>query len=624
MNLILIVFLPLLSSLICGLFGSKLPQKIIGFFASFILLISSLLSINLFLGSISNNYVAHIRLLEWISVGSLKIGWAIYADHLTLLMYAVVCIVSTVVHIYSIGYMQDDERFSLFFSYLSLFTFFMLMLVSADNLVQMFFGWEGVGLCSYLLIGFWYTKDSAAVAAKKAFIVNRIADVALMIGILIIYHQYSSFDFADVKAHQTLLTKIPIEFVGLKFSLLDLTCLLIFIGCMGKSAQIGLHVWLPDAMEGPTPVSALIHAATMVTAGVFLVARLHFLFSQSHSISLLITVIGALTCFMAALIAILQTDIKKIIAYSTCSQLGYMFIACGTKAYHIAIFHLATHAFYKATLFLSAGNIIHGTGYQELEKIGNVKAKMKITFLLFLVSSAAIMGVPPFAGFYSKDLILEHAYSNNNLAFVLGVLTAFYTGFYSTKILRNIFTTQDANLNERAHEASMVMIMPMLVLLFGSIFAGYFGMHFMHISEYKGYLKELFVIDLGAHNQGDHEVPMYVKIAPLIVSLLGGIFGYIYPKITEQKSLLLRLVKNKFYFDEMYECLIVGTIKNIALISTLFDTYVVDKLGPKNIVSLVGYLSGKVSKYHTGYIFTYGFYILLSLLCITIYFVTNF
>jgi NADH-quinone oxidoreductase subunit L len=560
---------------------------------------------NLFYQSLSTPNLSHVKLLTWVKFDDFCADWSIYADHLTLIMYVVVCTVSSVVHIYSIGYMKDDARFNIFASYLSLFTFFMLMLVSSDNMLQMFFGWEGVGLCSYLLIGFWYEKESASLAAKKAFIVNRLADVALMIGILIIYKHYNSLNFADIANNKQLLANSSFQIFGL--SLLDATCLLIFIGCMGKSAQIGLHVWLPDAMEGPTPVSALIHAATMVTAGVFLVARLNFLFEQSEYISLFIATVGAITCVFAAVIATAQTDIKKIIAYSTCSQLGYMFIACGLKAYHAAIFHLATHAFYKAALFLAAGNVIHGTDEQDIYKIGNVAAAMKVTFLIFLISSAAIIGLPPLAGFYSKDLILEYAATLNVAAFSFGVFAASCTGFYSVKILKNIFATSPKN--NHAHEADLVMLLPMFILLLGSIFAGYFGIHVLNIEGQAGYFADVFKVQ-----QVEEGTNIYVHYAPLISGIIGCLLGYLFAG--NKRS--LKIIENKFYFDEIYDSCIVQVAKIIALLSALLDTYVIDKMGPRNSVSAASYLSRKVSSAHTGYIFSYATWILVSVLGIAI------
>jgi len=376
---------------------------------------------------------------------------------------------------------------------------------------------------------------------------------------------------------------------------------------MGKSAQIGLHVWLPDAMEGPTPVSALIHAATMVTAGVFLVARLNFLFEQSEHISLFIATIGAITCVFAALIATAQTDIKKIIAYSTCSQLGYMFIACGLKAYHAAIFHLATHAFYKAALFLAAGNVIHGTNEQDIYKIGNVAAVMKVTFLIFFISSAAIIGLPPLAGFYSKDLILEYASQLNIAAFSFGVFAAACTGFYSVKILKNIFATSSKN--DRAHEADLVMLLPMFVLVLGSLFAGYFGIYAMNISAQGGYFADVFKVS-AIEESGN----IYIHYAPLISGLAGCLLGYLFAG----NRAWFKIIENKFYFDEIYGSCVVQVANVVALLSALLDTYVVDKVGPKNSVSAANYLSSKVSAAHTGYIFSYATWILLSVLGIAI------
>lgn len=611
-KLLAIIFLPLLSAIFCASLKNILSKRFVGIAASLLISAAALLALDLFIGSLSQRYFVHIKLFSWLQIGASDVSWSIYADHLTLVMYLVVCCVSAVVHIYSIGYMFDDPRFNLFISYISLFTFFMLMLVSADNLLQLFFGWEGVGLCSYLLIGFWYTKDSASSAAQKAFIVNRGADVAFLIGILIIYKGCASFDFAIIAGSIAGLQNI---FVAGSFSLLDLSCLLLFIGCMAKSAQIGLHVWLPDAMSGPTPASALIHAATMVTAGVFLILRMHLVFESSLVISRFIACIGSVTCLVCALIALTQSDIKKIIAYSTCSQLGYMFIACGINAYHAAIFHLATHAFYKAALFLCAGNVIHGTGQQELSSIGNVRGKMKITFVFFLVASAAIVGIVPFAGFYSKDLILEYAHEISSLLFLLGVLAAFYTGFYSIKILKNIFMS--AKVNDHAHEASLVMLLPMLLLIFASITSGYFGVHFMHLDKLDGYFGHLFTIKVIAK-------PGLSSFMPLLSGLFGALFGYIYAAGTgDYKSAILKAAVSKFYFDEIYNTLIVKSIENIAIIIALFDKYVIDKLGPSSAVLILDNLSKMLSRCHNGYIFSYSLWILLSLFVLTTYLVIN-
>jgi NADH-quinone oxidoreductase subunit L len=608
-----IILLPLISAIFCAIFKNTSYKRLIGAIASLFISISAILAINLFTSSLSQNYLFHVKLFSWLRIDSSDVSWSIYADHLTLVMYLVVCCVSAVVHIYSIGYMLEDPRFNLFMAYISLFTFFMLVLVSADNLLQLFFGWEGVGLCSYLLIGFWYSKDSASIAAQKAFIVNRFADVALLIGILIIYKECASFDFFIIAQNYLHLQDISV--IG-SFSMLDLSCLLLFIGCMAKSAQIGLHVWLPDAMEGPTPVSALIHAATMVTAGVFLILRMHDIFEHAYITSKIILGVGTASCFICALVALTQSDIKKIIAYSTCSQLGYMFIACGLFAYHAAIFHLVTHAFYKAALFLCAGNVIHATGQQELSNIGNVRRKMKVTFVFFLIASAAIVGIFPLAGFYSKDLILEYAHQFSSLSFLLGVMAAFYTGCYSVKILKNIFMS--TKINSNAHEVSLVMLLPMLVLTFASIVSGYFGLYFMHIDKPDGYFSYLFKIQV---IDSKHGLSSY---APLLGGVLGAIFGYIYSmQKSNYKSKFLKAAENKFYFDEVYNVLIVKTTENIALIVALFDKYVIDKLGPKGFVAALDRLSRILSRCHNGYIFSYSLWILISLFLITTYLVIN-
>ena len=425
---ILIVFLPLLSGIINGTFCQRLSKNQAGIISCSAIILSSLLACLVFYHVGIKGNIIHIKIAEWVQIDNIKINWAIYIDQLTAIMFLVVTWVSAVVYIYSLGYIEESETLPRFLSFLSFFTFFMLSLVSADNILQLFFGWEGVGFCSYLLIGFWYYKDSANSASIKAFIVNRIGDFAFILGIIIIIIYSGYADFAGIFSKAQVLSEIKFNIYGVELSRLDIICLLLFIGCMGKSAQIGLHIWLPDAMEGPTPVSALIHAATMVTAGVFLVVRCSYLFEYSPIMLQIIASIGAITCLFAASIAITQNDIKKIIAYSTCSQLGYMFLACGVSAYNAAMFHLVTHAFFKALLFLSAGNVIHACHEQNIFKMGGLKDKMPITYCNFWVGSLAIIGICPLAGFYSKDLILESAYQANSLSyFVLGIIAAVLT-----------------------------------------------------------------------------------------------------------------------------------------------------------------------------------------------------
>lgn len=598
MDIQIAYFAPLISSLICFVFQDSLSRKSVSYISSIIMVIAAVCASHALLGGVDNQQVVYIHLGSWIK--ELGVNWVIYVDHLGFIMYFVVCVVSAVVHIYSVGYMHDDPRFNLFISYLSFFTFCMLVLVSADNMLQMFFGWEGVGLCSYLLIGFWFEKPSANKASIKAFLVNRLADIALIIGLLIIYNQYNSLNFSDINPSKLL--EVTLIF---GWNLLDLTCLFLCIGAMAKSAQIGLHVWLPDAMEGPTPVSALIHAATMVTAGIFLVCKMHFLFEQSPSISIFIAFIGAITALMAAMIGVLSTDIKKVIAYSTSSQLGFMFMACGFKAYHAAIFHLMCHAFYKAALFLAAGNVIHATSTQDLRFIGNLRAHMSITYLFFIIASVALIGLPPFAGFYSKDLILNYAFENGLWIFIVALSAAFCTAIYSLKILRSIFTGVP---NNDAHEATYVMWMPMIILIFGSSYLGYYGVYYIHVEEY---LKDNFVINIISENEN-------VQYIALALSILGGLLGYIFAKQLNY-DFKDNIIKNKFYFDEIYKDLVVKPVIKLSEKARQFDVNVIDKMGVRKAVDYAIYFSKKVSNYHNGYLFSYSFAMIFTLFLLTTY-----
>lgn len=599
MSLVSIVFLPLLSFIICGLLRNVLSNKQVAVVASGLVIISAALSMQMLWQTSQDNWsIQHVILFNWFAVDGFSANWALYGDSLSIIMLSMVCVISSVVHLYSIGYMAGDERFNTFMAYLSLFTFSMLMLICADNLLQLFFGWEGVGLCSYLLIGFWYRENSANLASYKAFIVNRLADVAMLIGIILLAYNIGGVEFARIEHYVDFLAGKYISYFNI--NMLELICLLLFIGCMGKSAQIGLHVWLPDAMEGPTPVSALIHAATMVTAGVFLVARLNFLFARADHVCFLMAGVGAVTCLLAALMAMWQNDIKKIIAYSTCSQLGYMFIACGAKAYNAAIFHLLTHAFFKAALFLAAGNVIHATNKQQLNEIGNIRASMKATFIIFIISSAAIMGIPPFAGFYSKDLILEYAANFNWLIFAFGVIAAACTGFYSAKILTSIFTDKLPPSQSQAHEAGIIMLLPLLVLVLGSIFAGFIGVHVLKIASQGGYFAATFEYVRIEHNSN------YIKFLPLLFSIIGAVVGYWRVGVTPISAAWANAIKNGFYFDCVYENIIVPIWQNLAVAGALFDVYVIDKFGPQNLVAASKSLGRIVTKWQSGYIFDYS------------------
>jgi len=436
----LAIFLPLIGAVIAGFFGRRLGDKGSQLVTSGLVILSAVISVIAFIDVAMMGNPFTVDLATWISSGTFEARWALRFDTLTAVMLVVVTLVSSCVHVYSIGYMHHDHSIPRFMAYLSLFTFAMLMLVTADNLLQLFFGWEGVGVCSYLLIGFWYDRPSANAAAIKAFVVNRVGDFGFALGIVGCYLLFDSIAFETIFREAPAMAQASLTFIGIEFPALEIICFLLFIGAMGKSAQLGLHTWLPDAMEGPTPVSALIHAATMVTAGVFLVARMSPVFEYAPETLGFITFIGAATAFFAATIGLTQTDIKRVIAYSTCSQLGYMFFACGVSAYPAAIFHLMTHAFFKALLFLGAGSVIHAmSDEQDMRKMGGIWRHIKKTYILMWIGSLALAGLPFFAGFFSKDIILESAFASGStigtLAFVLGILAACMTAFYSWRLL---------------------------------------------------------------------------------------------------------------------------------------------------------------------------------------------
>ena len=633
---LLIVILPIISAIFCGLFNKKLSHKSAWIFSSSLMSISAIISLVVFTKVTFYGYSEHIKIFNWISSGLLQADWALYIDQLTAIMLVVVTGVSALVHIYSYGYMYEDKNLPRFMSYLSLFTFGMLMLVASDNFIQLFFGWEAVGLCSYLLIGFWYKKESACDAAKKAFIVNRVGDFGLALGVFLIFKYFGTVEFTSV------FNMVP-DYIGIEFccgyDILDVICLLLFIGCMGKSAQLGLHVWLPDAMEGPTPVSALIHAATMVTAGVFLLARCSFIFEHSDIALSVITVVGAFTCLFAATIAITQNDIKKVIAYSTCSQLGYMFFACGVSAYQAAIFHLATHAFFKALLFLGAGSVIHAMHHeQDMRNMGGLWRLIPRTYALFVIGSLAIIDVFPLAGFYSKDLILESAFVSNNpfgmCAFYFGVLTACLTAFYSIRLLIMVFHLKPRASKEvmsHIHESPNSMLIPLYILAFGSVFSGMFGVYVMHIGYIEGFFSG--AIFNKYHTLEDaHHVSLLVKLSPSIAGMIGVLFGYlIYKRWKCEKKLgkrllwLYKLSHNKYYIDEIYDAIFVRPLNCISNIAWKYlDVKFIDGFGPNGFARLSGCFAKIVSKFQTGYVFNYAFCVLISLVIILSWFMKSY
>ncbi len=627
----LIVFLPLLGSIIAGFWGRRLGDKLSLYLTSTLLLISMTLSWITF-WQLSSNHVDKVYpLMEWMNIGDFNVVWSLRHDMLSAVMMIVITTVSAMVHIYSIGYMSHDNSKPRFMSYLSLFTFAMLMLVTSDNLIQLFFGWEGVGLASYLLIGFWYHKPSAHTAAMKAFIVNRVGDFGFILGIIAIYSVFGSLYFDEIFSDVEGLHKLSIVMLGFKINVIELIAILLFIGAMGKSAQIGLHTWLPDAMEGPTPVSALIHAATMVTAGVFLVCRMSPLLEFAPFALNVITIVGAMTAIFAATIGLTQFDIKRVIAYSTCSQLGYMFFAAGVSAYPASMFHLTTHAFFKALLFLGAGSVIHAmSDEQDMRKMGGIWKKIPITYALMWVGSLALAGIPFFAGYYSKDLILEATWaaSSNSgyFAFWLGCLAAFLTAFYSWRVL---LLTFHGNFNsskevlDHVHESPFVMLIPLFVLALGAIFSGwYFYNDFVGYNWKEFWGNSIFISEKHKAFKLAHYVPLWVKYLPIFLAILGILCAYLFyvlnpnlPKILSKKfSPIYNLFFNKWYFDELYDYLFV---KSFIKFGNFFwkkgDEGTIDRFGPNGISKLVKNISSKSIIIQSGYIYHYAFAMLIGL-----------
>lgn len=628
----LIVFLPLLGSAIVGLFTRTIGDKNAQRITSGLLVLSAILSGVMFyqVGILGNPQ--HITLLNWFDIAGFEANWSLKVDVLTAVMLVVVTWVSSLVHIYSVGYMSHDKHIPRFMSYLSLFTFFMLMLVTSDNFLQLFLGWEGVGLASYLLIGFWYEKESACNAAMKAFIVNRVGDFGFALGIFATFMLFGSVEFSTVFAAVPSYTEATFDILGFEVHALTLICILLFIGAMGKSAQLGLHTWLPDAMEGPTPVSALIHAATMVTAGVFLVARCSPMFEYAPIALNVVTVVGALTCIFAATVAITQNDIKRVIAYSTCSQLGYMFFACGVSAYSAGIFHLMTHAFFKALLFLGAGSVIHAlSDEQDLRNMGGVWKKIPATYGLMWIGSLALGGVFPFAGYYSKDMILESAYAAGGfgeVAYWLGICAAFLTAFYSWRLLIMAFHGKpraSAEVMSHVHESPAVMMVPLILLGIGAVVAGMVGYYALGMVDADGAFWNGAIFVLAENNplEAAHHVESWVKLLPLFVGL-GGIFlayvAYMFlPSIPGVVSKIFRpiylFLHNKWYFDELYDLLFVRSSKALGKIFwKIGDTFIVDGGGPNGMAKLSNMVGGVINRLQSGYVYSYAFVMLLGVI----------
>ncbi len=621
-----ILFLPLIGSLI-GYLGRSIAMYFAEISTSLFVSISALLSIFVFWNGIQNDIYGNYLIFEWISSGGFTANWSINIDPLSSVMLVVVTFVSALVHIYSIGYMSHDPHKPRFMSYLSLFTFSMLALVVSDNFLQLFFGWEGVGLCSYLLIGFWYKKETANNAAIKAFIVNRIGDFGLAIAIFLIFFFFGTINFEEAFQTTSQFAEEKIVFLGFESNLISLICIFLFIGAMGKSAQFLLHTWLPDAMEGPTPVSALIHAATMVTAGVFLVVRCSPFFEYSQFALNLVAVIGMITAIFAASVALVQNDIKKIVAYSTCSQLGYMFFAAGVGAYHVAMFHLFTHAFFKALLFLGAGSVIHSfKNEQDIRKMGGVRKNLPYTYVFMLIGTLALTGFPFLSGFYSKDAIIEFAYLNNsnlgNYAASIGIFTAFLTSVYSWRLFFKTFHGTYNNKNipiNETHESPLVMLIPLVFLSIGAIFSGYFFKNtFIGHNSNEFWQGSIFFLNEIKHDT----IPLWFLLTtPILVLISIPISFYLYilrPKVLEDfkntNTPLYNFLLNKWYIDEFYDKVFVNPAKKIgSFFWKKGDIGIIDKFGPDGVSKLVKIISNKTGRLQTGFIYDYAFVMLLGL-----------
>ncbi len=662
---LLAVFPPLVAFVIAFLFGKQIGLRLVQLITCAGVITAAFCSCALFVDIVLGSDPRTITIMNWITSGTLSVDWSLRLDQLAVVMMCVVTIVSSCVHVYSTAYMHGDESEGRFMSYLSLFTFAMLMLVTADNLIQLFFGWEGVGVASYLLIGFWNHKDSANAAAIKAFLVNRVGDFGLALGIFACFVLFGSVQFDTMFSQAEGLKDARFVFFGFDLPALNLACLLLFIGAMGKSAQLGLHTWLPDAMEGPTPVSALIHAATMVTAGVFLVARMSPVFEYAPEALMVVCVVGALTAFVAATIGLTQFDIKRVIAYSTMSQLGYMFFALGVSAYGAAIFHLMTHAFFKALLFLGAGSVIHALHHeQDMRNMGGVWKKIPATYVMMWIGSLALAGIPFFAGYYSKDIMLEAAFADHTwfgtFAYWMGISAAFMTAFYSGRLLFMTFhgkPRMDHHTFDHAHESPPAMLTPLVILTVGAIFAGVLGyagfvggIESQKVEAVHGediVLEETVeapVVDEGDHGEelnrfifwgnsikvlpendtveNAHHVALWVKLLPTIMGVLGLFLSWVFYSRKPQLPAVVvgkfpkihRLFFNKWFFDELYNATFV---KNAICAGKIFwkaDKNVVDWVGPDGVAARSLDFGRLMKRAQTGYVFHYAFVMLIGVI----------
>ncbi len=620
------VFFPLLGATISGFLGRWIGSRAAQWSSVGCMVLAAICGVLAFVEVAMEGRAATVGIATWIDVGGFELAWALRYDTLAAVMVAMVTVISTLIHLYSVGYMSHDATPPRFFAYLSLFTFMMLMLVTADNLAQLFFGWEGVGLASYLLIGYWYDRDSANAAAMKAFIVNRVGDFFFMLGVALVFFTFDSIEFSEIFAAAPQHTGDT--FHGLNS--IELIGVLLFLGACGKSAQIGLHTWLPDAMEGPTPVSALIHAATMVTAGVFLVCRMSPLMELAPNALTLVTFIGATTALFAATVGCVQNDIKRVIAYSTCSQLGYMFFAAGVGAYQVAMFHLFTHAFFKALLFLGAGSVIHAmSDEQDIRRMGGIWSKIPVTYAVMWIGSLALAGIPFFAGYYSKDAILETAFASHSLmggyAFICGILAAFLTAFYSWRLLILTFHGEpraDHHTMEHVHESPLVMLAPLLLLAVGAVLAGYLFYDFF-VGEHEHAFWAGSILN-AEHNHvlhDMHEVPAWVPLAPTVVAVLGiGLAYFLYmaspglpARLAAALPGLYRFLVNKWYFDELYDRIFVRPAQRLArLFWQVGDARIIDGM-PNGAADLAVSASRGAMRIQTGRVANYAFAMIIGL-----------
>jgi NADH-ubiquinone oxidoreductase chain 5 len=643
MQIIILIF-PLFSAFVSGFFGRFLGSKGVTLFSTFCVFLSFIISLFFFFEVSFLGKTAYFSLCPWITTGVLFVNWGFLFDGLTSIMLVVVCSISTLVHLYSISYISQDPHLSRFISYLSLFTFFMLVLVTADNFLQMFVGWEGVGLCSYLLINFWFTRVQANKAAIKAMLVNRVGDLGLCLGIFIVFLQYGSLDYSVVFSLAPFSQASVFFFLGLPFDVLTLITGFLFVGSVGKSAQIGLHTWLPDAMEGPTPVSALIHAATIVTAGVFLLVRCSPVFEYAPSTLKIVTLFGAMTAFFAATTGLVQNDLKKVIAYSTCSQLGYIIFSCGISGYSVGLFHLANHAFFKALLFLTAGSVIHAiSDEQDIRKMGGLAIVLPFSYSVMLLGSLALMGFPFLSGFYSKDIILELAFGNYSLfgqfAYNLGVCAAFFTAFYSIRLLQLTFLAKPRGFKknyETVHEADFYITFPLFALSVGSVFFGYTIKDLVIGPGSSFFLNALFVhpaINLVADAEF---IPLNVKLIPLFFSISGFFFSFCFYSWYNKNLFLLKtnrigipfylFLNKKWFFDKVFTEVFVQTYLVFSYKNAyrFLDKGLFEWFGPFGL-SLVVYSQAKeVVKIQSGSMFHYVLVILLFLFFFFFSFFTQF